>query len=71
MLAWNEYKVNSQRGLTIENRLDSARNLQIQRNRHYLTTVSELVLLCATQGHRTRGSKTNVGSARQGGSRVG
>ena len=67
MLAWNEYKVNSQRGLTIENRLDSARNLQIQRNRHYLTTVSEVVLLCATQdiafrGHRESQSSMNRGN---------
>lgn len=67
MLAWNEYKANSQRGLTIENRLDSARNLQIQQNRHYLRTVAEVLLLCAQQdiglrGHRESQSSSNKGN---------
>ena len=47
MVSWKEYKQNVERGTTIENRLDSARMTVINENRHYMTVLMEVILLCA------------------------
>ena len=36
MVAWYDYKKSTQKRTTIADRLDSARSLQVQHNRHYI-----------------------------------
>ena len=55
MVAWYDYKKNTQKRTTIADRLDSARSLQVQHNRHYIKTVVEVILLCAQQDIGLRG----------------
>ena len=67
MVAWYDYKKNTQKRTTIADRLDSARSLQVQHNRHYVKTVAEVILLCAQQdiglrGHRESQSSLNRGN---------
>ena len=65
--SWHEYKQNEERGTSVASRLDSARNEQIHRNRHYLRSVGEVILLCshleiALQGHDESNDSLNKGN---------
>lgn len=66
MVAWGSYERNQQQGLTIEHRLDSARSIQIQRNRHYIKTVAEVIILCARQDLALRGHDESQSSQNRG-----
>ena len=65
--AWIDYETNSKRGTLIEDRVDSQRRQQIQSNRHYLRTLTEILLLCGKQdiplrGHREHDPLLNRGN---------
>ena len=51
MLSWNDFTKNAKVGMSVANRLDSARKQQIQHKtfRHYLSTIAEVILLCGCQ----------------------
>lgn len=67
VIAWNQYTLNSRMGTSISERLGSARTEQVKQNRHYLKTVTEILLLCSHQeialrGHRESEVSTNRGN---------
>ena len=66
MVSWKEYKQNVERGTTIENRLDSARMTVINENRHYMTVLMEVILLCARQNLALHGHCENESSHNRG-----
>ena len=47
MSAWHTYTINKERGTSVSNSLDSLRTQQIHKNRHYLKSIIEVILLCA------------------------
>ena len=55
MVAWSDFTKNQKEGTSISNRLDKSRASQIEKNRHYIATVAEVVLLCARQNIPFRG----------------
>ena len=54
MLSWSEFVKNSEKGTT---RIESSRKIQIEKNKHYLKTLVEVVLLCPRQDHALRGHR--------------
>ena len=66
MISWSEYMKNTEKGTTIADRLNSARNLQIQANRHYMRTLAEVILLCARQDLALRGHRESQSSLNRG-----
>ena len=52
---WEEYKLNLQHGTTINQSLDKIGMNVIKENRHYIKTISEIILLCARQDLALRG----------------
>ena len=52
---WEEYKLNLQRGTTINQSLDKIGMNLIKENRHYIKTISEIILLCARQDIALKG----------------
>ena len=46
MLSWSEFVKNSEKGTTIKDRIESSRKIQIEKNKHYLKTILEVLLLC-------------------------
>ena len=70
MNSWHEFKRNLERGTSIANCLDSARNEQIRKNRHYLRSVAEVILSCsrleiALRGHNESNDSLNKGNFRE------
>lgn len=57
VVSWKQYTLKSERGMSITDRLGSARNEQIKQNRHYLKTIAEILLLCSKQEIALRGHK--------------
>ena len=55
MVAWSDYVKNNNERATIAERLDKLRSTQIERNRHYISSVAELILLFARQTIPLRG----------------
>ena len=49
MLAWEESKCNARRGTSVAHQLEANRSQQIQKNRHYLRTVAETLILCSSR----------------------
>lgn len=64
--AWNDFTVNEGQGTYVANRLDSARKEQILRNRHYLKSVAEVILLCSCLEIALRGHNELIGSLNRG-----
>ena len=67
MVAWEQYRVNSERGSSISNRINSSWETTIANNRHYIKTISEILLFCSRQeigirGHREDKSSMNRGN---------
>ena len=48
-VAWNEYIKNKASGTSIANRLDAPRSQLIFKNRHYLKTILQILLVCSQQ----------------------
>lgn len=57
MLSWSDFKVNAKKGTSIDNLLASDRRRQIEQNRHYLQTLTEVILVCAKQDIPLRGHR--------------
>ena len=55
MVAWQEYLKNKAHKTSIADRLDAARAQQVTKNRHYLKTIAEIILLCSQQEIALRG----------------
>ena len=66
MLSWCEYTNNTKKGTTIADRLDSTRQLEIERNRHYVKTIAEILLLCGRQDLALRGHHESQSSSNRG-----
>ena len=66
MLSWYEYTNNTKKGTTIANRLDSTRRIEIEKNRHYLKAIAEILLLCGTQDLALRGHHESQLSSNRG-----
>lgn len=66
MLAWEQSKLNASRGTSIAHLLDSSRQQLIQKNRHYLAAVSQVLLFCAHQEIALRGHNESENSANRG-----
>ena len=67
IVAWSQYRLNVLQGTTISERLGSIRAQQIDSNRHYLKTITEILLLCsqleiALRGHREMQTSINRGN---------
>ena len=59
VLTWEEYKLNLQRETTIIRSLEKMGMNVIKENRHYIKTIAEIILLCATQEIALRGTWWN------------
>ena len=66
MLSWYEYTNNTRKGTTIADRLDSTRQIEIERNRHYLKTIAEILLLSGRQDPALRGHHESQLSSNRG-----
>ena len=66
VVAWSQYTLNVQQGTTISERMDSARIQQIESNRHYLKTITEILLLCSQQEIALRGHRESQTSVNRG-----
>ena len=72
MSSWNQFKLNQERGTSIENCLSSERSEQIRRNRYYIASVAKVILLCARleialRGHDESSDLINKGNFRRPG----
>ena len=70
MTAWSQYKLNASQHTSIAERMDSHRAKLASDNRHYIGTLSEVILLCARQeialrGHRESSNSDNRGNFRE------
>ena len=54
MVSWQEY-IKNKSGTSVANRLDAARSKLITKNRHYLKTILEVLLVCSQQEIALRG----------------
>ena len=66
MVAWEQFKMTHDRGSVVE-QLGSNRAEQIRKNRHYIKSIAEILLLCSKQeisfrGHDERESSLNKGN---------
>ena len=66
VVAWNQYKSNTQHKNSIADQLGIARTEQISRNRHYIKTLAEIVLLCSHQEIALRGHREGEESMNKG-----
>lgn len=66
MVAWQEYTKNKASGTSIAHRLDSARSQLIAKNRHYLKTILQVLLVCSQQEIALRGHDESVKSRNRG-----
>ena len=55
MVAWQQLKLNRERKTTLAHRMDSLGEQALQLNRHYITIIAEVILLCAHQDIALRG----------------
>lgn len=67
VVAWYSYTHTMTTGVTVADQLGNARAELVQRNRQYLKTIAEVLLLCARQdislrGHRESADSTNRGN---------
>ena len=60
MLSSEQFKVNLARGNTIGERLDNESKRVISRNRHYVRSLAEIILVCAQHGLALRGHGDNM-----------
>ena len=65
MVSWQEF-VNKTSGTSIADRLDAARSQLIARNRYYLRTILEVLLLCSQQEIALRGHDESEKSLNRG-----
>jgi len=66
MVSWQEYKRNKESGTSVANRLDGARSYSIKKNRHYLKTILEVLLVCSYQEIALRGHDESKNSSNRG-----
>ena len=66
MLSWCEHTKNTKKSTTIADRIDSSRRARIEKNRHYLKTVAEILLLCGRQDLALRGHNESQSSSNRG-----
>ena len=65
MVAWHQYK--KARGSTVLEYLGNARSEMIQKNRHYVVSLLEVLMLCCIQaGISLRGHRESSDSANRG-----
>lgn len=67
VVAWDSYTHTMMTGVTVADQLGNARAELVQKNRQYLKTIAEVLLLCARQdislrGHRESADSTNRGN---------
>ena len=67
MVAWEQYRVTSERGTSILNQINSSWETTIANNQHYIKTIAEILLFCSRQeigirGHREDKSSRNRGN---------
>ena len=66
MESWSQYKLNTQLGSSISDRMESSHSEVVSTNRHYVKTLIEVLLLCAHQEIALRGHRESVDSANRG-----
>ena len=49
VVAWEQYKINAKRGTLLPDQMGSTREAAISKNRHYVKSVAEVLLLCSRQ----------------------
>ena len=62
MVSWQEYAKNKESGTSVANRLDAARSQLITKNRHYLKTILEVLMVCSQQEIALRGHDESMKS---------
>ena len=67
MSTWLQFKGNKEKSTLIENHMSKERKEQISRNRHYISSIAEAILLCAhleisLQGHNESHNSVNKGN---------
>ena len=65
IIAWNQYKINSQRKTSISDRLGMCRAEHVAQNRHYVKTLAEIIL-CSHQEIALRGHREGEDSINRG-----
>ena len=55
MSAWHDYKLTVQKGTSVAIQLDREQKNLVERNRHYLKAIAEVILLCSFQEIALRG----------------
>ena len=66
MVAWEQYRVTSEQGTSILNRINSSWETTIANNRHYVKTISEILLFCSRQEIAIRGHREDKSSMNRG-----
>ena len=67
MVAWEQYRITSEQGTSILNRINSSWETTLANNQHYIKTIAEILLFCSRQeigirGHREDKSSVNRGN---------
>ena len=67
MVAWKQYRVNSEQGISISRQINSSWETTIANNRHYIISILKILLYLSRQGiaihaHRDDDSSTNQGN---------
>ena len=66
MLDWQQSLLNSSQGTSLPERLHSSRAELIKKNRHYMRSIIDVLLLCCQQEISLRGHKESIESANRG-----
>ena len=66
MCSWSSYTENFEKHSSIVHRLESAREQTVKSNRHYITSIAEVILLCAKQEFALRGHDESTESHNRG-----
>ena len=66
MNAWTQYRLNSQCGTSIAQRIGTSHSQLVTNNRHYIKSVIEVLLLCGCQEIALRGHRESRSSLKRG-----
>ena len=66
VVAWEQYKTNAKCGTLLPDQMGSTREAAISKNRHYVKSVAEILLLCSRQEIALRGHRESIESQNRG-----
>ena len=66
IISWKEFTKNVERGTSVVNQIDSLHKQEVKKNRHYMKSICQVLLLCARQELSLRGHDESSQSINKG-----